>query len=562
MPTMNLTQALRDHAVAELGVAKDAADADFEAAVKTAIAEDRLTVEKYVELAASKDDPRTELDKLLDEKQAPIVTAVGQLTDMVGKLADQMEKTETQKPEAGVVGDDDDDEEAIERAGDRAGDNALKWADLGGDGMNAEPAKIVRQGGQGGQGRVKRAIEQYDHTRTAAVCPEFTRKSLQRDNPMRHPLAGQAVKHDGRILNMPSQADLAMLGAFFKWQINGAAGHVLRSMGVPPMSDHEKCLLHHAFDKEHWCGGGDHEKGWSGRLTDRQKATVLINDTTSGGQYAVPRAFDDMLVIEPVLHSELAPRVNMRTLPQGNVVDGATLGALSVSAQTEGSAVTLLTTDGLIGNLDTTIFACSGQIQIGLDLLADTPINLAQEIIKLYGEYHQEWLDNQIANGDGTTQPEGILTASGTTSVSHGSTASAMTVSDFEQLLFAVPKATRDARGGRVAFVSNERSYRRARKIPTATNYETRAQGMDYRRYHLIDFDAAIETHIADGTYALCNFGFYNMWRRLGAQVITSTEGVTLIKANSMVILVRTRYGGRLGLATACAKMTDGVLTG
>ncbi|MHC4407163.1 MAG: phage major capsid family protein, partial [Planctomycetota bacterium] len=76
--------------------------------------------------------------------------------------------------------------------------------------------------------------------------------------------------------------------------------------------------------------------------------------------------------------------------------------------------------------------------------------------------------------------------------------------------------------------------------------------------YMLSGYPAKVQNDINRAYSAFCDMTDYIMYRRLGAQFRTTTEGQTLFRNNTMLVACRARFGGQLALAAACAVMTDG----
>src|SRR5688500_3602753 len=110
------------------------------------------------------------------------------------------------------------------------------------------------------------------------------------------------------------------------------------------------------LEDDRWCGQyGPSDDDWSdgAKLADLFGTKALLNDSTSGGQYLIPEDFDTAIITFPLLHSELVPSIDMRTMTR-DTIEGASIGNPSVTwNQTEGSALTLFNTASLIAQLST-----------------------------------------------------------------------------------------------------------------------------------------------------------------------------------------------------------------
>jgi hypothetical protein len=219
------------------------------------------------------------------------------------------------------------------------------------------------------------------------------------------------------------------------------------------------------------------------------------------------------------------------------------------------TSISLFNTASYVSAFDTTIFRWEGAVKIGLDFLSDTPIDFGAHFTAQYGERLLEDLDDVIATGNGTTQPEGVMTKSGTTSVSFGSAAA--TLGGYESLRFSVTKQEHRANLMSTAvFCGTETSYMRARAIPVGASDARRLGGMDYSSYRWMERDFKVNGSMTNAQIFYAILGRYRMYRRRGLTIRTSTEGDTLIRANEMLISVTARLGGQLERA-ACAAITS-----
>ena len=511
---------LKQYAIAHLGVAADADDEEIKAAIA-----------KHVTQEEQPDPDLKAASELIGQS---VREAMADTNVQLSKLADRIDKLETQPAPK--------DETPTEPT---------------------EADKLIAASASAAPNvRLKDPIEAAGY-KTAREFARYPAHYIKSGRP--HPQAGELVTYgkgeNARFMRQNSEADYAKIGAWLKWNLTGGG----RLADNAFLNDHEKQLVNHCLDKDEWCCGTSTSlvREWDGsRRLDANTKASLLGDTTSGGSYAVPRAFDDELFMNPILYGELVPWVSILDIAQGVVVDGAYLANdLSITSNTaEGSAITLFDATGLIGNLDTNIFVCSIGIEIGLDWLQDQAMDVGRLLPMRMGERLQEWLDNQIANGDGTTEPEGIFTKSGTGSSSSGSgTSGPITVGDIEELLFGLTKARRKRAGANARFVTNDTMYMRACSVPVGSSDARRVLKpmMDHENYTLMNRGVSIEEHVANGTIGFCALDEYRLVRRLGSQLRETQEGSTLIKANDKIIVLRARFGGQLTLAGALHKITD-----
>lgn len=320
---MNAT--LKAYAVEQLGVPADADEEQFDEAIRQAVAEEKLALGELQKMQQGEMAPASD-DEDMKAAAELIGSAVGKAMEPVNRtlstINDRLEKLET-PPEtrAATAADDGPPEEPTEA------DKAIATA------ARAAP-------------RMKDPIEAAGYSTTKQMA-RFPATMERGGKVVPHPMAGHPVMYgaksgDGtrshhRPMYEMSDAEAAQVGAWIKWNLCG--GGPLRD--AAHLSEQEKQLVNHCLDKGEWVCGEPTRliPCWDGakrlsQLPGNLKAS-LLNDTTSGGSYAVPRAFDDQLFMDPILYGELVPWVSILDLPQGSVVDGAYLaGALSITSNT------------------------------------------------------------------------------------------------------------------------------------------------------------------------------------------------------------------------------------
>jgi HK97 family phage major capsid protein len=528
--------------------------------VKPDATEQEVRKAAYAELA--KGDEAFEKSYLDTQKDDPNVQGGSALVATLEKLAKDVAELKS-NPSGNVLDD--------HRRGLSA--NAPAMPDLG--------KALVEGSGESTDHRQKvdviGAHKQYDGTKKRLHFPERTRKG----EGVAHPFAGQpAFEGEGhRPLYEPSELDRAVMGAFIKFSVTQADK---RREGVPRkfwMTEHDWGLMQYALHECEWGGtanAGSDGFGQNGdaigiggqsggqKLSPRLQKAIL-DDATSGGLEAAPILFDDQLIQIPLLHSEFFPKVKVVNITRGRRIEGASIGTVTITSSTEGTAISLFNTANFIAAFDTTIFVASGAIEIGLDFLSDSPLDIAGAVAADYQQVMLQWLDSQIIGGDGTTEPEGILSASGTTTVNatNGS-GGPWTVGDVEALLFGVSKAYKGGTDpNRIGFGSLEATYRRIRAIAVSTTDQRRVFGMTHEDYKVLMRFWGIGSSSTGGFTSnrqaiFANFARYRMYRRLGLQVTREEAGSTLRRANTMLLIARSRWGGQLEDGAAAAVCADG----
>ncbi len=535
---MKLTKTLKEWLVEnhDGSLGEESSDDEFIKATMENVVAGKLTQEELVKLQA-------------DEG----VASANRFESMIGEVLDGQKAINGRidQIEQGAVA-------AVEPAtGDKAGASDIEKALAGSPGEGS----IDQQGGV----RVKGAHERYDTTRKSGVYGQETKGGR------RHPFAGQQVHEGGvngsrRSVDESSELDLAVCGAYIKFSIHSQTG----GRGIPSqlrMNDHDKELLQYALKNCKWAGVikgvGAEDEGAMGvkneKLSDWQQKAIL-DDATSGGLEIAPIEFDDAIIMTPLQFGEFFPRVNTVNITRGRRIEGGSIGNVTLtSGGADGTNIPLFNTASFITAFDTTIFGVNGAIEIGLDFLSDSPVDVAQIVTQQYGEVLLAWLDEQIAIGDGTTEPEGVMVAAGTTAVASTNGAGGPpTVGDYEGLLFGVPKRFKKGfTTDRIVYGGTETSYQRARAIAVGATDERRVFGMDHESYMLLNHVYGISDDMTNAQVFFANLARYRMYRRLGLTIRVTTEGQTLVRQNEMMISARARFGGQLEDGNSAAVTTD-----
>ena len=533
-----LTFALKQWLVAHCGVKADAEEADFRKAMTDALVDGKLDGEKFVELTkAPEDEEANRFAAKLDGIADSLTKAVAAMTA----------KPEEKKPE--------EKKDAKPEGEKKSGPTDLEKAmvALHGDAKDEDLGA-----------RVKGVEEQYNRTTKAMVYPTRTKGGTP------HPWAGKPVTdfsdQTRRLLDEPSQLDRAVAGAWGKYMIDVAVkrSKSLAWLGLP---QHHRDLIEYAFEKMAWGGYIAGEDGPSddnySNVVNRQlrprERKALIDDATSGGVEAVPIVFDDQIVATPILQGELFPLVNVVPLDRGRRIQGARAGTVTSEwGGIDDTSITLFDTASYVSAFDTTIFRWQGSIAIGLDFLSDTPVDFAQFLTDQYGQVLLKDLDTVICTGDGTTQPEGIMTKSGTGSVAFSG---ATSVGAYESLRFGVHKREHQANLVPTAvFCGTNTSYSRAMAIPVGASdarrlYSTN-QLPNYDGYNFMGRPYKINEGLSNSQIFYAILGKYRMYRRRGLVIRNSSEGDTLVRKNELLLACLARYGGQLERG-ACAAVTS-----
>lgn len=346
-----------------------------------------------------------------------------------------------------------------------------------------------------------------------------------------------------------SELDDAMAGSFLK--------RLVMRAGISSVSwkQEDEDLLAESF-KGGWVGQHGGEWFDKDEPIAGSRAKALLDDAPSGGLEAVPIFFDQDIIQTSLLSAEIAPFVDNKTVPRGRRVEGASIGSPTLTwGHSEGSSVTLFDTSSLVAALDSTIFRVMVGVEVGRDMLADSPANVGAALVQGIADRLANELDQIVTDGDGTTQPQGIFNASGITAVTQGS--AAPTVSIMESLLFTVGKQFRRP-ALRPSFLSNDTTYSRVRGIAVGVTDARRVFGMDHQSYQLLEYPYRIDNGLANTRTAFGALAKYRLYRRQGMSVEWTDAGETLRRKGTALLTVTARYGGRVMDANAFANITDG----
>lgn len=531
---MKLSKRLKAHAVKNFGVKEGSKDTVFAKVISQKLLSGGLKVADYKKMTAGqKTDPEPPSKKTKKKTSPTGGPSAKELEKLVSdRVADQLKK-------AGIETDP------------RKKKGRLDFTPE----MVFSKAEDIRV-------RVKEAADTYSKTSKAAVYPE---RSGRHGEGSKHLLAGQPACYGKTALNHPSDLDKAIAASYFKWCVGSTAqpNQIPRGLRV---TDHDKELMAYAMKHCQWSGiiKGRSEDGEDSRKIHRRKLTewqvkALLDDSISGGIEAAPIAFDDSIILIPVLYGELFPFVNVVNVARGRRMKGALMQNPGfTSGIAEGTAITPFNTAAFVSAFDTPIYPAVAAMEIGLDFEEDSPVDLGSSIIENYGLKSLEWLDRVIAVGDGTTEPLGIFNTTGTTAVSSDNGAGGPpTVSDYEGLMFAMPKQFRTEPGSVPVYIANDTSYRRATSISVGPGDERRVFGMDHASYSIMGTNYKVQNNIGNSSIGYVNLKRYRMYRRLGLNVRVETGGRSLALNNTRLIVLRMRFGGQLETGGAAAVMTD-----
>ncbi len=539
-----------------LGLVKDdASDDEVKAAGTKAVADGSLTFEKMLELQSQPSDQSIVLERL----GSIIGGAVKQAVDPLMARIDGLEKAQSESAK-------------------NADPLLLKATDLlnrlnpiepkkEGDGGEVDPISVLSKGienrgegnplsGNSGGPNVKKASDRYSASTSQAFYPEVDNRGHK------HAFGGMPFKVFGRPVDLPSERQMAQAGAIMKRRL-------LKQMGKSHLlSEHDLQLSEEGVRELKFSGEWETPDGiyiYDGhKLSDFHTKTIFgtPGGDASGGENVIAQVLETELIRKALLFGEIAPYVDMRSINQGSNVDTPTFVNLTISSGTyESTSISAQSTSSLLSKLNSPFFAAVGAIKLGRDFISDSSVNVMQSINDSYAETLQKWLDEQIVLGDGTTEPLGIFNSSGATATTPISNASpsptGWDVVDLENMVRAVGKQYRSNQSPSVRWLSNDTTYFRVRGIRLSTSDERRIFGLTHEDYRVLNRPWSVQNTMTNAQVAFGDLSKYRLWRRLGMEMRVSDQGQTLMLENSILVMLRSRWAGRLLIGEAFATMTS-----
>lgn len=214
----------------------------------------------------------------------------------------------------------------------------------------------------------------------------------------------------------------------------------------------------------------------------------------------------------------------------------------------------------MVNPITADIHSCQVSIEVGRDLMADSPADIGRRVLENMGQAMLKDFDRVICVGNGTTEPQGLFSASGTNAVTADNAGSGPpTVDDYLSLVFAVGKQYRAASLS-PAFIANDTSYARARGIMVNSSSDQRLVfGMDVENYNHFGRPFRICNDIPNTKMAFGALNKYRLWMRQGIVTTIITNTPELVRASKVFMHIKTRLGGKVVDANAFSVITNGM---
>jgi len=283
--------------------------------------------------------------------------------------------------------------------------------------------------------------------------------------------------------------------------------------------------------------------------SDEMVRKALSEGTDSAGGYLVPTEYRAELIKRLPELSELFPYV--RKVPViSNSGEFPKLGTDVAITWGRGENAAITETDPVFTQLTWTARNMSAITYLSRELVSDANPGIVETITTLFSEAVAAERDKMIAIGDGSTQPEGIYSAAGLSSVAVGGS---LTYAKLVELKFALSrKYHRNAR-----WILNSTNLQRVTSITDDDNLPIfRDALVAGETPRILGRQYSIQDDLPDSVIFFGDLTQY-LWFDRERMVIesTSTGGDTFAKHQVAVKLVE-RCDGKLGLAEAFVKAT------
>lgn len=303
-----------------------------------------------------------------------------------------------------------------------------------------------------------------------------------------------------------------------------------------------------------WMTDRSHNAEAFWRDGDPDHIKAMNEGTDAEGGYLVPEDWRDELIRDPgVPGSVIRPfcRVIRTSRDAGNM---PTFGNVTWAGIDEGGAFTGAESTPTIGQVAFTIWKTGGLVRTSTELLQDEAHNLPSVLAQVFNEAKGRYEDEQIIAGDGTTEPEGLRTASITDVLM--ASATAVVAADVHKLYFALPQQFRQ----NSTFYSTSSMMQQLNGINSASNGQKftidlssapsdRFMGRPTALFDGTGWDDATAIAANEEVGAFGNFQNYYQIDRVG---VTIKRNDSLYMGTGQVgFFAEARQDGRVGLTNA-----------
>lgn len=304
------------------------------------------------------------------------------------------------------------------------------------------------------------------------------------------------------------------------------------------------------------CRNGESVKHFMASMSAEERKAMQENTDNEGG-YFVPEEYRTQVIHDPgAPGGVIRPYCSVGTT---SLKDGywPTLGSVTWAAIAEEAAYGDNTPT--IGQVSFTVRKSGGTVKVSMELLEDSMANLPALLYQIFNEARGRFEDQQVIEGDGTTEPEGLRTASITDVVTANATS--LVAVDALELYWELPSQ----------FRSNGTLYTTSSMMFQLMSIGSTAAGLHFgggsdnvdlskppmgtflgRPIALFDgtgWDSATALATTEETGAFGDFRNYYLIDRIGMSL---RRDDSIYVANDQVgFFARCRFDGRVGLTNA-----------
>jgi len=288
------------------------------------------------------------------------------------------------------------------------------------------------------------------------------------------------------------------------------------------------------------------QKFW--QLADTKELKAMQEGTDAEGGYFVPEEFRTQVIHNTGVPGGVhRPRCTVLTT---SLKDGylPTMGSVSWAAIAEEAAYGDNTPT--VGQVTFTIRKAGGTVKVSSELLEDAAVNLPALLSQIFGEAQGRYEDQQLIEGDGSGEAEGLRTSA--TDGTDTDSTSAVSIADIQTWFFDLPAQFRA--NATVSTTSSFMQQVNALDVTSSKGSLTASPAEALLGRPTVLFDgtgwddaAAIATNEEVG--AIGDFSNYYLIDRIG---MSMRRDDSIYVANDQVgFFARSRYDGRVGLADA-----------
>ena len=283
---------------------------------------------------------------------------------------------------------------------------------------------------------------------------------------------------------------------------------------------------------------------------------ALSEGTAEAGGYLVPDEFRDQVIMRTNELSVLYPRC----FRFGTSRDAVKVPNLATDVEVswdEAENADFDESDAVFGQTAFTIHRMNAITYSSRELLADSAVNVVDLLARLFAEATSRERDKMICVGDGSSQPEGIFSASGVTDVD--SAIGNISYADLVQLDETVLEQYR--MDPSLCWITNQAVRRFIRTIKDSTGQPVLMRDpLDMKApASLMGHPLLINPNVPSGTLALGCLSKYWIADREEMGFESTTTGGDTFKKHQVALKIWERWDGKLVFKTDCWCIGSGI---